>query len=213
MVLFGTCTPSPHLRHQPDSHVPHSFPPRSVWLCVDALTCRSTANAVRNYVTSGGPISAGCRLWWKRMKRRSARCQTLRRGAAKELREGTGVAVHGALRAADGKRQRTRGRNHQLRSASDQRHRAAQGVLRRITADGVEGQGCRRRAGDGAADCQRRIGDQIDQNRRPVAQKKGADSGRTAGTGVERPGVEADLTTASRIVGKGKGAGSRRRGR
>jgi hypothetical protein len=35
----------------------------SAWFWVDALTCRSTASAVRNPVISGGPISAGWRVF------------------------------------------------------------------------------------------------------------------------------------------------------
>ena len=42
----------------------------AVWFWVDAATRPSTANELRNYTTSGAPISAGSRLPWNTMKRR-----------------------------------------------------------------------------------------------------------------------------------------------
>jgi hypothetical protein len=39
------------------------------WFWVEAETLPFTASDVRNALTSAGPISAGCRLSWKKMYR------------------------------------------------------------------------------------------------------------------------------------------------
>jgi hypothetical protein len=42
----------------------------SAWFCVEAATLSRTASEDRNAEISAGPISAGCRLSWKKMNRR-----------------------------------------------------------------------------------------------------------------------------------------------
>jgi hypothetical protein len=63
-------TSSSHGRSTPSTSRYRKSNALSAWFWVEAATLSRTASEDRNAEISAGPISAGCRLSWKKMNRR-----------------------------------------------------------------------------------------------------------------------------------------------